>query len=100
MSTLNACLLLSWSLFASGLIILLTRRNILTLLFAILLMFNGTSLAWVASMRFHQQSGDWIGLAALLVVTAAQFLVGLGILRRIIRSQGSADISNYHYFKN
>jgi NADH:ubiquinone oxidoreductase subunit K len=81
----SSCLILSWILFVWGLITLLVRRNILTRLIAIVLMFNATSLAWVAGVRYHSDRGGQGIAFALLIAIGAQFLIGLGVMIRKVR---------------
>ncbi len=96
----GACLLLSWILFGIGLMVLLGRRNLLTLVFAILLMFQGTALGWVAGWRFHGDALGSLGLIVLLVAMTAQFLIGLGLVVRIAKDQSSVDVSKQNFLKN
>ena len=95
-----AYLLLGWILFVIGLMILVTRRSLLALVLAVLVMFNGTSVAWVASLRaYGDGSGHWVAFCLLAAITA-QFLIGLGIVKNMAGSLTSVDMSLRRYLKN
>jgi NADH-quinone oxidoreductase subunit K len=100
MISYGSCLILSWILFVLGLIVMLTRRSILTLLLALMLMFHATSLTWVAAVRFHGDPLGHVTTLAILGAIVSQFLIGLGVVIRIVRGQESADISKHNYLKN
>lgn len=96
----GSCLILSWILFTIGLLVLLTRRSIFTLLLALIVMFNGSSLAWIAAVRYHGDSMGQVMALGLLAVIASQFLIGLGVIASALRNRGSADATEYRYLRD
>lgn len=83
-------LLLSSMLFAIGALGILVRRNPLIMFMCIELMLNAANLSFVALAR---QLGDINGQTAVffvLVVAAAEVVVGLGILVSILRRRPGA----------
>lgn len=100
MISYGSCLILSWVLFVLGLMVMLTRRSILTLLLAVMLMFHAISLAWIAAVRFYGDPMGQITSLAILGAIVAQFVIGLGVIMSIVRAQESVDISKHNYLKN
>lgn len=85
-------LLLSAALFSIGAAGALLRRNALIVFIAIELMLNAVNLSFVA---FARQLGDVAGqvyVFFVLVVAAAEVVVGLAIIVNIYRSRASVDI--------
>ncbi len=83
-------LLLSAALFSLGAVGLLVRRNPLVMFMCIELMLNAANLTFVA---FATQLGDINGQTAVffvMVVAAAEVVVGLGILVSILRRRPGA----------
>ena len=83
-------LLLASLLFAIGAVGLLVRRNPLVMFMCIELMLNAANLSFVA---LSVQLGDIDGQAAVffvMVVAAAEVVVGLGILVSILRARPGA----------
>lgn len=83
-------LLLAALLFSIGAVGLLIRRNPLVMFMCVELMLNAANLTFVA---FATQSGDINGQTAVffvMVVAAAEVVVGLGILVSILRRRPGA----------
>ena len=98
---------LSWylavaaGLFCVGLYAVLARRNAVTILMGVVLMLNGVLINLVAFWRYVE-SGTARGQAfALLVVlvTAAQVLVGLALTVALWRSQGTVVVDELESLK-
>ena len=88
----NYYLVLSAVLFAIGVAGFLTRRNALLVFMSIELMLNATNLALVT---FANALGDLTGQIMaffVMVVAAAEVVVGLAIIITIVRSMHSASI--------
>ncbi len=99
MNSLIPYLCLAWLLFCIGVVVLLSRRSLFGLLLALLLMFHGSMLAWVAAARYHHAMAySWTGLG-LLAVLAAQFLIGLGVIWHHLKQGRSLDIMEHSYLK-
>ena len=83
-------LLLSALLFAVGVVGVMVRRNPLVLFMCIELMLNAVNLSFVA---FANRSGDIGGqtnVFFVMVVAAAEVVVGLGIVVAILRRRPNA----------
>jgi NADH-quinone oxidoreductase subunit K len=83
-------LLLSAVLFGIGAMGVLVRRNPLVIFMCIELMLNAVNLSFVAlAVRFGDISGQ-TAVFFVLVVAAAEVVVGLGILVSILRNRPGA----------
>jgi len=85
-------LVLSAVLFAIGALGVLIRRNALILFMSIELMLNAVNLSFIA---FARQWGDVAGQVIVffvLVVAAAEVVVGLAIIINIFRTKETVDI--------
>lgn len=90
---------LSAILFTIGAVGVLTRRNAIVVFMCVELMLNASNLALVA---FSEQSGNLQGqLAAffVMVVAAAEVVVGLAIIMAIFRSRRSASVDDASLLK-
>ncbi len=87
-------LVLSAVLFAVGTLGVLSRRNALILFMSIELMLNAVNLAFIA---FARQWGDMAGQVIVffvLVVAAAEVVVGLAIIINIFRTRETVDVDD------
>jgi NADH-quinone oxidoreductase subunit K len=87
-------LLLSAALFSIGATGALLRRNALIVFISIELMLNAVNLSFVS---FARQLGDMAGqvyVFFVLVVAAAEVVVGLAIIVNIYRSRATVDIDD------
>ena len=83
-------LLLGAALFAVGAVGLLVRRNPLVMFMCIELMLNAVNLSFVAlATRFGDISGQ-TAVFFVMVVAAAEVVVGLGIIVAILRRRPGA----------
>lgn len=100
---LERFLVLSATLFCIGLYGTLSRRNIITVLMSLELMFNAVNIALVAFAKYTLPVGleDQLGLLLtgqvfaifIITVAAAEIALGLGIVIALYRSQESVDLS-------
>ncbi|OGF53044.1 MAG: NADH-quinone oxidoreductase subunit K [Candidatus Fraserbacteria bacterium RBG_16_55_9] len=87
-------LILSGVLFAIGALGVLVRRNALIVFMSIELMLNAVNLAFVS---FARQLNDMTGQVIVffvLVVAAAEVVVGLAIIVNIFRTKETVDIDD------
>jgi len=87
-------LILSGLLFSIGALGVLLRRNALIVFMSIELMLNAVNLAFVG---FARQLGDLTGqviVLFVLVVAAAEVVVGLAIIVNIFRTKETVDIDD------
>ena len=90
--TTNHYLVLSLVVFTIGLVGIVARRNMITVLMSIELMLNSVNLNLIA---FSHQLGDLTGqIFAIFTITVAagEAAVGLGILVALFRLRGSTEI--------
>ena len=97
--SLSMWLYLSALLFAIGATTVLVRRNAIIVFMGIELMLNATNLAFVT---FARQNGNLDGqVVALFVmlVAAAEVVVGLAIIMTIFRTRRSASVDDANLLK-
>jgi NADH-quinone oxidoreductase subunit K len=86
-------------LFAIGAIGLLVRRNVLVMLMCIELMLNAANLTFVTFARVLGDIGGQAAVFFVLVVAAAETVVGLGIVVAIFRRRRSATADDLNIMK-
>jgi NADH-quinone oxidoreductase subunit K len=92
-------LVLAAVLFCLGMFGVLVRRNALVVFMCVELMLNASNLALVA---FSKQSGNLDGQIAaffVMVVAAAEVVVGLAIIMTIFRTRRSASVDDASLLK-
>ena len=95
----NAYLVLSGIIFSIGALGVLLRRNAIVAFMSVELMLNAANLAFVAAAR---NTGTLDGLAVaffVMVVAAAEVVVGLAIIVTIFRTRRSASIDEASLMK-
>ncbi len=86
-------------LFAIGAIGVLVRRNVLVMFMCIELMLNAANLTFVTFARMlHDIAGQAL-VFFVLVVAAAEVVVGLGIVVAIFRRRASTTADDLHILK-
>ncbi len=83
---------LSMILFTIGAVGVLVRRNALIVFMCVELMLNATNLAFVAFAREHGNLDGQLAAFLVMVVAAAEVVVGLAIIIAIHRSRGSISV--------
>ncbi|MHB1718301.1 MAG: NADH-quinone oxidoreductase subunit NuoK [Acidimicrobiales bacterium] len=86
-------------LFAIGALGLLVRRNILVMFMCVELMLNAANLTFVTFARMLSDIGGQVLVFFVLVVAAAEVVVGLGIVVAIFRRRNSAVADDLHLMK-
>lgn len=92
-------LALSAVLFAIGALGVLTRRNVLIMFMCVELMLNAANLAFVTFARMLDDIGGEALVFFVLVVAAAEVVVGLGIVVSIFRRRRNATADDLHIMK-
>jgi len=92
-------IVLSALLFSIGVIGVLTRRNAIVVFMCIELMLNAGNLALVAFSKQHGSLDGQVGAFFVMVVAAAEVVVGLAIIMQIFRTRKSADIDDVSALK-
>jgi NADH-quinone oxidoreductase subunit K len=87
-------LILSFLLFSIGMIGILTRRNMITVLMSIELLLNSANLNLIAfSYQFSDLTGQVFAVFT-IAVAAGEAAVGLGILLALFRLRGTTDLDS------
>ncbi|MQA77553.1 MAG: NADH-quinone oxidoreductase subunit NuoK [Streptosporangiales bacterium] len=94
-----AYLLLSSTLFLIGAGGVLLRRNSIIVFMSVELMLNAANLAFVAFSRMHGELDGQIVAFFVMVVAAAEVVVGLAIIMTIFRSRRSASVDDANLLK-
>src|SRR4029078_496197 len=89
---ITAYVVLSGILFTIGCVGVLTRRNAIVVFMCVKLMLNATTLALVASSKQHGNLDGQIAAFFVMVVAAAEVVVGLAIIMTILRTRRSASV--------
>ena len=91
---------LSVILFVIGGVGVLVRRNALVVFMCIELMLNAANLAFVAFSRMHGNLDGQVIAFFVMVVAAAEVVVGLAILMTIFRTRRSTSVDDASLLKN
>jgi NADH-quinone oxidoreductase subunit K len=86
-------------LFVIGAVGVLVRRNALVIFMCIELMLNAVNLAFVGFARMHGQVDGQVAAFFVMVVAAAEVVVGLAILMAIFRARRSASVDDANLLK-
>ena len=92
-------LILAAVLFGLGATGLLIRRNILVMFMCVELMLNAANLTFVTFARTLNDVGGQAAVFFVLVVAAAEVVVGLGIIVAIFRRRPGATADDVHILK-
>lgn len=90
---------LSAILFTIGGAVVLTRRNAIIVFMGVELMLNAANLAFITFARMHGTLDGQVIALFVMVVAAAEVVVGLAIIMMIFRSRRSASIDNANLLK-
>ena len=96
---LEAYIYLSVVLFALGSVTVLTRRNTIIVFMGIELMLNACNLALVTFSRMHGTLDGQVYTLFVMVVAAAEVVVGLAIIMSIFRARRSASVDDANLLK-
>jgi NADH-quinone oxidoreductase subunit K len=92
-------LLLSALLFAIGAVGVLVRRNAIVVFMCIELMLNAVNLTLVTFSRINGDLNGQIMAFFVMVVAAAEVVVGLAIIMAIFRTRRSASVDDANLLK-
>ncbi|MGW5240854.1 NADH-quinone oxidoreductase subunit NuoK [Monashia sp. NPDC004114] len=90
---------LSVILFTIGTATVLTRRNAIIVFMGVELMLNATNLALVTFSRMHGALDGQVMALFVMVVAAAEVVVGLAIIMAIFRARRSASVDDANLLK-
>ncbi len=91
---------LAVALFVIGGLGVLVRRNAIVVFMCVELMLNAVNLAFIAFARLHGQLDGQVIAFFVMVVAAAEVVVGLAILTSIFRARKSASVDEANLLKN
>ena len=86
-------------LFAIGAAAVLLRRNAIIVFMGVELMLNATNLALVTFSRMHGALDGQVMALFVMVVAAAEVVVGLAIIMAIFRARRSASVDDANLLK-
>ena len=92
-------LLLSATLFSIGVLGVLVRRNVIVMFMSIELMLNAVNLSFVAFAREMDSMTGVIFIFFIIVVAAAEAVVGLSIILSIYRNRQTLNVDEYNLLK-
>lgn len=92
-------LMLAALLFTVGAVGVLVRRNVLVMFMCVELMLNAVNLTFITFSRMLNDIGGQSVVFFVLVVAAAEVVVGLGIIVAIYRRRVGATADDLHVLK-
>ncbi|SER94020.1 NADH-quinone oxidoreductase subunit K [Propionibacterium cyclohexanicum] len=96
----NAYIVLSSILFCLGLLGFLVRRNALVAFMSIELMLNAANLSFVTFANVHGNLDGQVAAFFVMVVAAAEVVVGLAIIMMIFRTRRSASVDDENLLRH
>ncbi|MGB3827451.1 MAG: NADH-quinone oxidoreductase subunit NuoK [Ornithinimicrobium sp.] len=97
--TLAAYIYLATILFTIGALVVLTRRNTIVVFMGVELMLNACNLSLVTFSRMHGTLDGQVYALFVMVVAAAEVVVGLAIIMSIFRARRSASVDDANLLK-
>ncbi|MFL6076447.1 MAG: NADH-quinone oxidoreductase subunit NuoK [Mycobacteriales bacterium] len=95
----NAYLLLAAALFSIGAVGVLIRRNAIVMFMCVELMLNACNLTLITFSRINGSLDGQIMAFFVMVVAAAEVVVGLAIIMAIFRTRRSASVDDANLLK-
>jgi len=86
-------------LFVIGGAVVLTRRNAIVVFMGVELMLNAANLVFVTFARMHGNLDGQVIALFVMVVAAAEVVVGLAIIMAIFRARRSASVDDANLLK-
>ena len=96
---LSAYIYLSMILFTIGSLVVLLRRNTIIVFMGVELMLNACNLALITFSRMHGNLDAQVYALFVMVVAAAEVVVGLAIIMSIYRARRSASVDDANLLK-
>ncbi len=95
MIPLSYYVVLSAIVFATGLVGVLIRRNIILILLSVELMLNATNINFVAFSHYLHNIAGQVFVFFALTVAAAEVAVGLAIIIALYRAKSSINVEDF-----
>ncbi|RRC95680.1 NADH-quinone oxidoreductase subunit NuoK [Schaalia canis] len=93
-------LLLAAILFTLGAVIVMVRRSAVISLMGVELMLNSANLTLVTFSRIHGEVAGEIMAFFVMIVAAAEVVVGLAIIVSIFKSRATTSVDDVNLLKN
>ncbi|MDO4258024.1 MAG: NADH-quinone oxidoreductase subunit NuoK [Actinomycetaceae bacterium] len=87
-------------IFAIGAVIVLVRKSAVISLMGVELMLNSANLAFITFARIHGQTHGEVMAFFVMVVAAAEVVVGLAIIVSIFKSRATTSLDDSNLLKN
>lgn len=95
MITLGSYLFISFVLFITGLVVMISRKNLIAVLLGVELVLNASALNFVSYVRFVNQNLDGhIMSLFIIVIAAAEAAVALAIVIRFYQVRESVHVDD------
>ncbi len=98
--SLSVYVVLAVVLFSIGALTVLLRRNVIIELMGVELMLNSANLALVTFSRLHGNLDGQVFAFFVMVVAAAEVVVGLSIIVSIFKTRRSASVDDVDLLKH
>lgn len=95
----TAFIVLSATLFTIGAVGVLTRRNAIVVFMCVELMLNASNLALITFAKVNGNLEGQVAAFFVMVVAAAEVVVGLAIIMTIFRTRRSASVDDASLLK-
>jgi NADH-quinone oxidoreductase subunit K len=92
-------LLLAATLFCTGMLGVLVRRNALVVFMSIELMLNAANLTFLAAARERLDSTGHLAALFVIAVAAAEAAIGLAIVIAVYRNRGTVNVEDIRVMK-
>jgi len=99
MDSVTPFIVLSSIIFTIGAVGVLTRRNAIVVFMCVELMLNACNLSLVAFAKQHGNLDGQVAAFFVMVVAAAEVVVGLAIIMTIFRTRRSASVDDASLLK-
>ena len=96
---ISAYLILSLALLVLGLVGVMRRRNPLMLLLSVELMLNAGNVALIGVSRQWDDPSGQVFALVVMVIAAAEVVIGLGLVVSIFRSRTNLDVDELSSMK-
>ncbi|MBV7363418.1 NADH-quinone oxidoreductase subunit NuoK [Actinomycetaceae bacterium TAE3-ERU4] len=93
-------ILLALVLFGIGASVVLTRRSAVLSLMGVEIMLSAANLVFITAGRFQGQAEGQVIAFFIMVVAAAEVVVGLAIIVSIFRARGTTSLDEIDLLKN
>lgn len=97
--SLTHYLFVSAILFSIGVVGVMVRRNAIVIFMSIELMLNAVNLTFIALSRYLHAPDGQLFVFFVMVVAAAEAVVGLAIIISVFRFRESVDVDRVNLFK-